>query len=74
MNIDEYPGHSWDTAIYPAPAYRAMFIVLYSERIKRLIEDQAFLRSYDLAPRPPPSPARKLDRRHTEDRERETIC
>jgi hypothetical protein len=29
------------------------------------IEGQAFLRSYDLAPRPPPSPFSKRDRRHT---------
>jgi hypothetical protein len=48
--------------------------VSYSARIERFIEDQAFLQSYDLAPRPPPSPATKLDRRHTEDRQRETIC
>ncbi len=37
--------------------------VLFSERIDWFIEDQAFFRSYDSAPRPPhspPSPARKL--------------
>jgi hypothetical protein len=35
--------------------------------IERLIEDQSFLWSYDLAPRPPPPPSHvgNLDRRHT---------
>jgi hypothetical protein len=32
------------------------FLLSKTESIELLIEDQAFLRSYDLAPRPPPSP------------------
>jgi hypothetical protein len=44
-------------------------IFFKSERIERFVEAQAFLRSYDPAPRPPPSPppfpGSKLDWRHT---------
>jgi hypothetical protein len=39
-----------------------------TERIRRFIDTQAFLRSYDSAPRPPPPPLSalsKLDKRHT---------
>jgi len=41
----------------------------YQEAIERFIEAEAFLRSFDSAPRPPlpppPLPVSKLDRRHT---------
>jgi hypothetical protein len=41
-------------------------IVLRTESIEWFIEDQAFSRSYDLAPPIPPSPVSKLDWWHTE--------
>ncbi len=46
------------------------------ESIEWFLKDQAFSSSYDLAPPPssPPSPIRKIDRRHSEDWESEPTC
>jgi hypothetical protein len=44
MNIDEYSEHSGTQPYTPHPHTVPVCIVLYSERIERFTEDQAFLR------------------------------
>jgi hypothetical protein len=43
-----------------APSETNILIGIQSERIQCLIEEQAFLRSYDLNPPPPPPPRQKV--------------
>jgi hypothetical protein len=67
----EYPIPNWFLASIDCSKIPALFPGHVSssmpERTERFIEDQAFLRLYDSAPRPlPPHPTvSKLDRRHT---------
>ncbi len=42
------------TSCPPSPRWADRYT--HTESVERFIEDQAFLRSYDSAPRPPPSP------------------
>ncbi len=67
MLFIQNPSYSITPSAYLTESKRLMGqILLVLPSIEGFIEDRAFSRSYDLAPRPPPpsSPVSKIDRRH----------